>query len=124
MSSGEGSGRGEALAAPKRAGRVSHDTSIPLLKADRSRSREGGSMNVLVVDVGGTHVKILATGQTEKREFDSGPDLTAQTMVAGVRKLAADWTYGVVSIGYPGPVLRNRPVADPHNLGPGWMGFD
>jgi len=81
-------------------------------------------MNVLVVDVGGTHVKILATGQTEKREFESGPGLTAQTMVASVRKLAADWTYDVVSIGYPGPVLRNRPVADPHNLGPGWMGFD
>ena len=81
-------------------------------------------MDVLVIDVGGTHVKILATGQTEKREFDSGPKMTAQQMVAGVRKLAGAWSYDVVSIGYPGPVLHHRPVADPKNLGPGWMGFD
>ena len=81
-------------------------------------------MDVLVIDVGGTHVKILATGQTEKREFDSGPKMTAQQMVAGVRRLAGDWSYDVVSIGYPGPVLHHRPVADPKNLGPGWMGFD
>ena len=81
-------------------------------------------MDVLVIDVGGTHVKILATGRTEKREFDSGPKMTAQQMVAGVRKLAGDWSYDVVSIGYPGPVLHHRPVADPNNLGPGWMGFD
>jgi polyphosphate glucokinase len=84
----------------------------------------GRSMDVLVIDVGGTHVKILATGQTEKREFDSGPKMTAQQMVAGVRKLAGDWSYDVVSIGYPGPVLHHRPVAEPRNLGPGWMGFD
>ena len=81
-------------------------------------------MDVLVIDVGGTHVKILATGQTEKREFDSGPKMTAEQMVSGVRRLAGDWRYDVVSIGYPGPVLHNRPVADPKNLGPGWMGFD
>jgi polyphosphate glucokinase len=81
-------------------------------------------MNILVIDVGGTHVKILASGQTESREFSSGPTLTAQEMVSGVKKLAGDWNYDVVSIGYPGPVLRNRPVADPHNLGHGWMGFD
>lgn len=82
------------------------------------------SMNVLVVDVGGTHVKILATGQAEKREFDSGPELTAQQMASGVKKLADGWAFEAVSIGYPGPVLRNRPVAEPRNLGPGWMGFD
>ena len=81
-------------------------------------------MNVLVVDVGGTHVKILATGQKESREFLSGPTLTAKQMVAGVKKLASDWKYDAVSIGYPGPVLRNRPVAEPHNLGRGWMGYD
>jgi len=81
-------------------------------------------MDVLVIDVGGTHVKILATGQTDKREFDSGPKMTAEQMVSGVRQLAGDWSYDVVSIGYPGPVLHNRPVADPKNLGPGWMGFD
>ena len=81
-------------------------------------------MNVLVVDVGGTHVKILATGQKESREFPSGPTLTAKQMVAGVKKLAGDWKYDAVSIGYPGPVINNRPLAEPHNLGRGWIGFD
>src|ERR1700727_1058357 len=69
-------------------------------------------------------VKILATGQNDKREFASGPKMTAEQMVSGVRQLAEGWSYDVVSVGYPGPVLHNRPVADPKNLGPGWMGFD
>jgi len=81
-------------------------------------------MNVLVIDIGGTHVKVLATGQDEHREFDSGPTLTPKRMVSGVRKLVADWKYEVVSIGYPGPVLRGRPVSEPWNLGRGWVGFD
>src|SRR5437867_7660645 len=81
-------------------------------------------MNVLVVDVGGTHVRILATGQKQSREFASGPTLTAKQMVAGVKKLAGDWKYDAVSIGYPGPVIRNRLLAEPHNLGRGWMGYD
>jgi polyphosphate glucokinase len=70
-------------------------------------------MKVLVVDVGGTHVKILATGQTERRKFPSRPTLTAKQMVSEVKKIAEDWKYDVVSIGYPGPVLGNRPVAEP-----------
>src|ERR1041384_190449 len=81
-------------------------------------------MNVLVVDVGGTHVKILATGQKELREFPAGPPLPAKQMVAGVKKLAGNWKYDAVSIGYPGTVLRNRLLAEPHNLGRGWVGFD
>ena len=81
-------------------------------------------MNVLVIDVGGTHVKILATGQKEKREFPSGPRLTPTRMVAGIKKLARDWKYDAVSIGYPGLVVRNRPLVEPHNLGRGWVGFD
>ena len=81
-------------------------------------------MNVLVVDVGGTHVKILATGQKQSREFPSGPALTAKQMVAGVKKFAEDWKYDGVSIGYPGPVIRNRPLVEPYNLGRGWAGFD
>jgi len=81
-------------------------------------------MRVLVIDVGGTHVKILATGEQVHREFASGPTLTARAMVSRVRRLGRGWKYDAVSIGYPGPVLRNRPVADPHNLGRGWMGFD
>jgi polyphosphate glucokinase len=81
-------------------------------------------MNVLVIDVGGTGVKILATGQSERRKMVSGPTLTVEDMVAGVKELAGDWKYDVVSIGYPGPVLHGKPVAEPHNLGPGWVGFD
>jgi polyphosphate glucokinase len=81
-------------------------------------------MKLLAVDVGGTHVKILATGQKESRKFESGPTLTAKQMVNRVKALAADWKYDRVSVGYPGPVLHNRPVAEPHNLGAGWVGFD
>jgi polyphosphate glucokinase len=81
-------------------------------------------VNVLVIDVGGTHVKILASGQKTMREFPSGPTLTPKRMVAGVKKLAGDWKYDAVSIGYPGAVIRNRPLAEPHNLGRGWVGFD
>ena len=79
---------------------------------------------MLVVDVGGTSVKILATGQHEPRQFASGPKLTPRQMVSEVRKLARDWKYDVVSIGYPGPVLHGRPLAEPYNLGRGWVGFD
>ncbi|MHB8668565.1 MAG: ROK family protein [Burkholderiales bacterium] len=81
-------------------------------------------MKVLAVDVGGTHVKILATGQKEAREIPSGPAMTARQMVVAVKKLAGDWKYDAVAIGYPGPVLRDRPVAEPHNLGPGWVAFN
>ena len=81
-------------------------------------------MNVLVVDVGGTHVKVLATGRDAPRRTASGPALTAKLMVSKVQALAAEWKYDVVSIGYPGPVLRGQPAAEPHNLGRGWVGFD
>ena len=81
-------------------------------------------MNVLAIDIGGTHVKILMTGQKEHRQFVSGPKLTPAAMVAGVKNLLPDWKYDAVSIGYPGPVWHNRPIAEPHNLGPGWMAFD
>ena len=81
-------------------------------------------MSVLVVDIGGTHVKVLATGHKVHREFDSGPTLTPKQMIAGVKKVVADWKYEAISIGYPGPVLRNRPVSEPWNLGKGWAGFD
>jgi polyphosphate glucokinase len=81
-------------------------------------------MNVLVVDVGGTHVKILATGQSEPRKFDSGPSLNAEGMVQTVKELASGWNYEVVTMGFPGVVIGNRPVAEPHNLAPGWVGFD
>jgi len=81
-------------------------------------------MKILVVDIGGTHVKILASGQTSRREFDSGPTLTPDEMVREVQKAATGWDYDAVSIGYPGPVLRGKPVAEPHHLGVGWVGFN
>ena len=81
-------------------------------------------MKILVVDVGGSHVKILATGRKQKREIVSGPRMTARQMVSRVKKLAQGWAYDVVSVGFPGPVLHDCPVAEPHNLGSGWLGFD
>jgi polyphosphate glucokinase len=81
-------------------------------------------MNVLVIDIGGTHVKVLATGQQEPREFASGPKLTPEEMADGVKKVARGWKYDVVSIGYPGVVLHGCPIAEPHNLGKGWVHFD
>jgi polyphosphate glucokinase len=79
---------------------------------------------VLVVDIGGSHVKLRATSQGTARKFDSGPTLTPKMMVAGVHRLTRGWQYDVVSIGYPGPVLHGRPVQEPHNLARGWVGFD
>lgn len=79
---------------------------------------------ILVIDVGGTHVKVLATGQSEQTQIDSGPTMTPKKMVAALRKVIAGWKYDVITIGYPGPVLRGRPLADPHNLGRGWVGFN
>lgn len=79
---------------------------------------------VLVVDVGGTSIKLLATGQKEARKFPSGPKMTAETMVRVAKKTAKDWDYDVVSIGYPGPVVHGRPLREPHNLAPGWVNFD
>ena len=81
-------------------------------------------MKVLALDVGGTNVKMLASGHEARRKFPSGPTLTAKQMVDEVRKVAADWKYDVVSIGYPGPVLDGRLLAEPHNLGKGWVGFN
>ncbi len=81
-------------------------------------------MRVLVIDVGGTHVKLQASGQTTPTKFASGSKLTAKAMMSRVRRLTAEWRYDAASIGYPGPVLLGRPVAEPHNLGRGWVGFD
>ncbi len=79
---------------------------------------------VLAIDVGGSHVKMRVFGRRELRQFESGPGLTPRRMVAHVHKMTGDWTYDVVSIGYPGVVLHGKVVAEPHNLGPGWVGFD
>lgn len=81
-------------------------------------------MNILVIDVGGTHVKVLATGHTVRRKYASGPKLSAESMVRQVKDLVADWQYEVVTIGYPGPLLHQHIVAEPYHLGKGWMGFN
>jgi polyphosphate glucokinase len=81
-------------------------------------------MRVLVIDIGGSHVRALASGQKSPRRFPSGPIMTPRKMVAGVERIVGDWKYEVVSIGYPGVVLRERPIAEPHNLPRGWVGFD
>src|ERR1700686_4805778 len=79
---------------------------------------------VLVVDVGGTHIKVLATGQRGERKIPSGSKMSARVMVRDVKCVTKDWGYGLVSIGYPGPVFDGRPVHESHNLGKGWVGFD
>ena len=81
-------------------------------------------MKILAIDIGGTHIKILATGQTEARKFPSGTTMTPQNMVEGVLELAQDWTYEAISMGYPGVIKKGKIVTEPHNLGQGWVGFD
>jgi len=81
-------------------------------------------MKVLVIDIGGNSVKFLITGETEPRKLPSGPALTPREFASGVRKLSEDWKYDVVAIGYPGRVRDSRIVAEPVNLGPGWVHFD
>jgi polyphosphate glucokinase len=81
-------------------------------------------MKTLVVDIGGTNVKVLATGQDKVLKIPSGRDLTPLYMVEAIKKQTADWEYDRVTVGYPGPVVREQPISDPRNLGPGWIGFD
>ena len=81
-------------------------------------------MKILVIDVGGSHVKLLATNRRTPLKLPSGPKLTPKAMVAAVLEATADWKYDAVSIGYPGPVSNNQPTAEPVNLGKGWVRFD
>jgi polyphosphate glucokinase len=79
---------------------------------------------ILVIDVGGTHVKILATGQKEPLKIPSGPKFTAKKMVTVVKNATKGWDYDCVTLGYPGPIINGRPLREPHNLGGGWVGFE
>jgi predicted NBD/HSP70 family sugar kinase len=81
-------------------------------------------VKILVVDVGGTHVKALATGHNSPIKIPSGPDMTPRIMVRRLLAAVKDWDFDAVSIGYPGAVLHGKPIAEPHNLGAGWIGFD
>ena len=81
-------------------------------------------MKILVIDVGGSHIKCRASGQDEEVRFDSGPAMDAQAMVDGVLQRTRGWDYNRVAIGYPGAVKNDQPVREPHNLAPGWVDFD
>ena len=81
-------------------------------------------MRVLVIDVGGSHVKVHATGRPRRIRFVSGPTLTPDRLVSEVRRRTAHWTYDVISLGYPGEIQSHGPTAEPGNLGPGWVGYD
>jgi polyphosphate glucokinase len=97
------------------------------MRAKKSKRFKAGSPaenRVLVVDVGGSHVKFRVGSEGETARFESGPDLTAAQMVAGVTKIVPKTAYDAVSIGYPGVVVHGRIAADPHNLGKGWVHFD
>ncbi|MFN8007449.1 MAG: ROK family protein [Terriglobia bacterium] len=81
-------------------------------------------MNVLTIDIGGTNVKMLVSGQAEPRKFPSGPSMDPGQLIAGIKEATNGWRYDVVSIGFPGPILRGKIVSEPHNLGKGWVGFN
>ena len=81
-------------------------------------------MIILSIDVGGSNVKFLLSNSDERRKFPSGPDLTAQQMVDQVKENTADWKFDAISIGIPAPVIREKVIHDPHNLGSGWVDFD
>ena len=87
----------------------------------KNRSAPG---TILSIDVGGSHVKVMTNKNRIRRDFVSGPKLTAKAMVAQIKEITKDWSYDVVSVGYPGPVVRDSPAAEPHNLGKGWKSFD
>lgn len=93
-------------------------------RTKKTGKRAASRRTVLAIDVGGTHVKVMTDKERIKREFESGPNLSATEMVRQVKALTRDWSYDVISVGYPGPVVHDRPLAEPHNLGRGWAGFD
>jgi polyphosphate glucokinase len=80
--------------------------------------------NVLVIDVGGTHIKVYPIGHRQPIKIDSGPAMTPKKMIQSVRTAVDGCRYDVVSLGYPGPVVHGKPLHNPVNLGPGWVGFD
>jgi len=82
------------------------------------------SPKILVIDVGGTNIKLLATGQKVPRKIPSGPTMTASKMVRLVKKAVQDWKFDYISMGYPGPVIHGHPLREPHNLAKDWVGFN
>ena len=85
---------------------------------------KSSAKKTLVIDIGGTHLKIQLSSSKKMIKVTSGPTMTAAQMVVAVKKIAAEWTFDRISIGFPGPVKNNRPVLEPHNLGGGWLKFN
>lgn len=105
-------------------------TSNEVARKDTIRSPKGkkfapkpNTEGILVVDVGGTNVKMFMDGQKEPLKIPSGPGMTAAKMVSMVKKATSGWKYDRISLGYPGPIINGRPLREPHNLGGGWVGF-
>jgi polyphosphate glucokinase len=90
----------------------------------KKTSKRASRQTVLAIDIGGSRVKVMTNRDRTRRAIASGPDLSAKAMVTKVKALTKDWSYDVISIGYPGPVINNRPLSEPHNLGLGWAGFN
>src|SRR5437868_6345478 len=86
--------------------------------------RSEPAVRILALDIGGTHVKMMLSGQEELRRFESGPTCTAAQVVEGVLRATRDWEHDVISIGCPAPIINGKPARNPPNLGPGWAGFD
>jgi polyphosphate glucokinase len=100
------------------------ETSHSLRKLAKMRPMKRVALNILVIDIGGTHIKVRCTGESEVRRFDSGPTMTPQVMVDTIKKLTTDWHYDVISMGCPMPVMKGIPIREPVNLGEGWVGFN
>ena len=98
--------------------------SKPVSKTVSKNAPTTNDPKVLVIDVGGTHVKLLMTGQKEPTKFVSGPRMTAALAVRDIKQAVKGWKFDCVSIGYPGPIINSHPLREPHNLGGGWMGMD
>jgi predicted NBD/HSP70 family sugar kinase len=102
---------------------VTHADAHGAERVDGAGVRSAGR-DILAVDVGGSAVKALLNGERDPRRFTSGPDLTPAAMVARLFELTRGWSYELISLGVPAPVARCRVVAEPKNLGGGWVGFD
>jgi polyphosphate glucokinase len=90
----------------------------------KKTSKPASRQTILAIDIGGSRVKVMTSSERIRRAFASSPGLSARAMVRQVKALTKDWSYDVVSIGYPGPVINNRPLSEPHNLGQGWAGYN
>lgn len=103
----------------------SDPAAVRVRSGHRSPEQLGGTLvKILVVDVGGTNIKALATGRRSPIKIPSGPHMTPRVMVRAIRDVTKDWAYDAVSIGFPGPVKNGHPTHEPWNLGRGWVGFD